>query len=832
MTFPARIFIVALVSVAGVTSSAAAMESVPAKVSQFAQRYCVACHGPDEQEGDFRVDTLGISQNTADAAMWQLVLENLYSGNMPPAEHELRPEFKEVEPITGWIEEELKRARRALQGLTGEVVFRRLNRSEYVYTINDLFDIQGTFAEAFPEDNTSHGFDVIGAALMLSAAQLDEYTKAANEIIGQVLTTGPDPTVQRVESSLHRINKRSWAGHDNQMKSREADFERLTETEQRNFLRDKKRAAERPNMGFTMYLWENGRLREPERDEADADLAIVQQAYFSNNLDTQLFFRPPQPGWYRYTIHAASTRNDGKPVPLLVSHNSGWGSTGDFSKPVETLLIEPGEPKPYEVMVYMRPAETLSLKMLAGPYVFGGDNSPIDSDTPIIIVRSDRMEGPVHREMPPRGFSTLFGPHDPEDTSDETIRSIIHHFGSRLFRRPVEASAADRFLRFYQAQAEEQPHEEALHNLFVAMMISPRFLYRLEPPKGPDSYAIATRLSYFLWRSTPDDELLRAAAAKELDRPEQVTVQIERMLAHPRSERFIRDFTSQWLRTGEVGDMRADPNLYPEYDDSLELAIAEETYQFIQEMITHNIPVDNLIDSDWTMLNERLAKHYDIPGVEGPHFRRVSLDKGSTVRGGLLTQASMHAVTSDGTNTSPIYRGIWVLDNFLGTPPPPPPPDIPAIEPDIRGTTTILEQLEKHRELPACASCHSRIDPLGIALENFDVIGGWRESYRGLETASAGRSTIIEGRPVDSAITLPGARRIESFQEFRGALLERSDRVATNVAQKLATFALGRELDFTDRDDIDSIIADTKERDHGMRDIIHAVVKSPLFRKP
>ncbi len=805
---------------------------LPEGVSGFVEKYCVSCHGPDEQKGDFRIDELGVSETAADAASWQLVLDNLYLEEMPPAKHPLQPEFAEVEPITDWIESELQRARLALQGQTGEVVLRRLNRAEYENTIADLFDVHGSFAAAFPEDATSHGFNMIGAVLMLSAAQLDEYTRAANYVLDQVLALGTEAPTRLVESSLHRVNERSWKHYDQNLNRTPEQLSLLNENGQARYRKAQEEHAANPNLGYTLYAWENGQLREPLRGETEVDLALVQQNYSSNALDTQLFFGIKKPGWYRYTVRAYSARNNGQPVRLHFEHNSGWGAASDHSSPIETFYVPPGEPQEFEVRVYMMPRDNITLRMLDGPPNMGRNKNPIEADSPVIVIRSDVMEGPIFDEWPPRGVRTLFGSLDPADSAPDNIREIIRHFGGTLFRRPIDPQTADLFLTFYEQQAADLPHDEALKNMLVAMMISPRFLYQLEPPGTLDAFALASRLSYFLWRSTPDAQLLAAAASGDLLVPEKRSAEIERMIEDPRSKRFIRDFTGQWLRVNEVGEMRADPNLYPEYDQDLELAIAEETHGFIAELFYKNLPLHNLIDSDWTILNERLAKHYGIPGVEGPEFRRVALDKSNTIRGGLLTHASMHAVTSNGTNTSPIHRGIWVLENFLGTPPPPPPPDVPAIEPDIRGATSILDQLAKHRDIPACASCHARIDPLGVALENFDVIGGWRDHYRGLQTTKGGRPKIVEGVPVVSAAALVGGSDFETFEEFRAMLMERRDLVTTNVAQKMATFALGRELDFADRDDIAEIVQTTHAHGGGMRTMIHALVQSPLFLKP
>jgi len=367
----------------------------------------------------------------------------------------------------------------------------------------------------------------------------------------------------------------------------------------------------------------------------------------------------------------------------------------------------------------------------------------------------------------------------------------------------------------------------------AAMLVSPRFLYHGEPPNRPDAFALASRMSYFLWRSTPDDELLNAAAEGSLLDPAKRRAQAERMLTDARAERFVKDFTGQWLRVREVGVMKANADLYPEYDLELEAAMRGETEHFISEMFHRDLPLSNLIDSDWTMLNERLAHHYQIDGVTGPDFRRVTLDKSKTVRGGLLTHASIHAVTSNGSTTSPVIRGTWMLEKFLGTPAPPPPPDVPAIEPDIRGATTIKEQLAKHRTNASCNSCHRKIDPLGFALENFDVIGGWRENYRVLVEPRPGvRAKLADGPRVSVADEWEGVGPFNSFHEFRERVKQREELVVQNLTHQLATFALGRAPGFADRQPLKAIATNICEQKSGMKSLVIELVSSPVFQNP
>jgi hypothetical protein len=458
----------------------------------------------------------------------------------------------------------------------------------------------------------------------------------------------------------------------------------------------------------------------------------------------------------------------------------------------------------------------------------------------------------VYESWPPKGHRTLFGDIDPTQPTPEKAAAIAAHLAPKLFRRPVDDVAVEKYRALFEKFSNTMTPDEALRGMLATMLVSPRFLYHEEPPSGPDAYAIASRMSYFLWRSTPDDELLTAAgrglgfppdkAQGKTDRqdayptlldPTVRRAQAERMLADARAGRFLKDFTGQWLRVREVGVMKANAELYPEYDDELEAAMRAETERYIAEMFQRDLPLSNLIDSDWTMLNERLAKHYRIDGVVGPDIRRVSLDKSKTVRGGLLTHASIHAITSNGSTTSPVIRGTWVLEKFFGTPVSPPPPDVPTIEPDIRGSTTIKEQLAKHRDIASCASCHRKIDPPGFALENFDVIGGWRDHYRALiEPRPGARVKLTDGPPVDPADEWEGVGRFDSFHEFRELVKKREDLVVQNLTQQLATFALGRALGFADRQPLNKIATQVREEKSGMKSLVLDIVSSPVFTNP
>ena len=803
--------------------------AVPAPVSGFMQTYCIDCHGPKKQKGDFRVDELKVSATAADAENWQLVLDNLHLGEMPP-EKAKQPKPAEVEPVTAWIQSELSRAASVLKGTGGEVVLRRLNRAEYKNTIADLFDVHGDFTAGFPDDTLDHGFDNNGGALMLSAAQMQEYMKAAEFVLARAIAPAKRPETVSKTLTLHDGNRRAIEISRKDLEKRLATFDRLTPQEKANTRKMEEAVKANPEShGYRFPVLENGTLRPPKAsDGPHLDAVMTVQQYFSGG--PALGYPGRAAGWCKVKAVAFAMKNDGKPARLKFSVQEGF--SGKLPKAVSVFTFTDEQPREVEALYYLEPGDRVEFTIMDGaPH--SQNRTFIDQPGPFIAIRSFSIEGPVLETWPPPGHRTLFGDIDLANPTPEKAAAIVAHLAPKLFRRPVESATITKYRALFEKFTQTMTPDEALRGMLAAMMVSPRFLYHEEPPERLDAHAIASRMSFFLWRSTPDDALLAAAADGSLLDPTKRRAQARRMMADARAERFLKDFTGQWLRVREVGVMRADANLYPEYDLELEAAMRSETEHFIAEMFRRDLPLRQLIDSDWTMLNERLAKHYGIADVHGPDFRRVSLDKTKTVRGGLLTQASIHAVTSNGSTTSPVARGVWVLEKFLGTPAPPPPPDVPPIEPDIRGATTIKQQLAKHREIAACASCHKKIDPLGFALESFDVIGGWREKYRALsEPTPKARAKLIDGQPVNPADEWAGVGRFSSFQEFRELVKKREDLVIQNLAHKLATFALSRQPGFADREPLKAIAAKSRKDQSGMSTLVLDLVSNPVFTQP
>ncbi len=449
---------------------------------------------------------------------------------------------------------------------------------------------------------------------------------------------------------------------------------------------------------------------------------------------------------------------------------------------------------------------------------------------------------------PGAGFRGRFRPRTEDVAVDvvtehphEDAARLLRSFMTRVYRRPVEESHFKRFLALFSQQYElGHGFTKSLLSTYTAVLTSSGFLYVEEKPGRLDDYALATRLSLFLWNSPPDAELRSLASAGRLHNPQVLKAQTDRLLNDPKSRRFIDAFTDYWLDLRKIDDTSPSTTLYNDYelDDPLKLAAVEETRLFVQELFNKNLPSRTIIDSDFTFLNERLAKHYGIPGVTGAKMRRITLPKDS-VRGGLLTQASVLKITANGTTTSPVLRGVWIIERILGTRITQP-AGVPAIEPDIRGAVTIRQQLDKHRADPTCASCHRGIDPPGFALESFDVMGGWRDRYRAFAEAVKPEAGIglsgqpfafHYGLPVDAAGTLPDGHAFKDIREFKRLLLEHDEAVvARNLVSQLATYATGAPIGFADRRPVQQILDNTRGSGYGVRSIVHGIVGSDLFQ--
>jgi hypothetical protein len=415
---------------------------------------------------------------------------------------------------------------------------------------------------------------------------------------------------------------------------------------------------------------------------------------------------------------------------------------------------------------------------------------------------------------------------------------LLADFLPKAFRRPVEESVR----KEYVAQVEERlragdAFETAMRWAYRAALCSPDFLYHFEPEGRLDDSALAARLAYFFWNSGPDDTLTALAAGGNLRDASVLSEQVERLLKDAKAQRFIDDFLGQWLKLRSIAANDPDKKLYPEFNPYLQDSMVAETSAYFRELIEQNLSARHLVQSDFAMLNERLAVHYGIPGVSGTKIRRVKLPDGC-VRGGFLTQAAVLKVTANGTTTSPVVRGAFVMARLLGKPPEPPPPNIPAVEPDVQGATTIREQLDKHRADANCASCHEKMDPPGFALEAFDVIGGFRDRYRSIGVGDPAPRGNIDpririgfklGPKVDASGQLPDERTFAGIAEFKALIATDERALLHNLAKQFLIYSTGRDIAFSDRAALDDIVSRTEKRGGGIRTLLHQVVASPLF---
>jgi len=797
----------------GVTPADAA---APLRQAVF-ERHCIACHDADAREGGFDVTALPWQPlDPANATHWVKVFNRVSRGEMPPREEgrlppELRTAFLDV------LGAGLMEAGRERQGREGRTVHRRLNRTEYVTTIHDLLGIETPLAELLPKDGTSGGFDTIGAALDLSEPHMERYLEAATLALADATVATPRPTTVTLRTDFNEDCRNE--GHP----------------------------------GFLITQW----THSPEGFLATRwDGANRTQCVLGS-------WAPPVPGGrYRFRIRAramidrtspnAAPADKDKPDRriMLCASLSNWPRNNTSSENTY-FEMSPTEFREFDFVVRVPQNKTLGLQAYR-----------IVPETPderamvagiCAVVEWVEITGPLVDEWPPRGHKLLYGdlalePADPKQPGtnlrvvssdpEQDARRLLAGFLPRVFRRPV----ADTEIEEYVALVREQlgkgwRFDEALRAAYAAALCAPDFLFRFERPGQLDDHALATRLSYGLWATAPDDELAALAAAGRLRDPAVLVAQARRMLADPRGRRFTVNLLANWLELGDIDLTQPDTKLYPEFEEYLKLSLLDESHAFFAELLGKDLPARSIVDSDFAMLNERLAEHYGIPGVEGPQIRRVQLPAG-THRGGFLTQGAVLKVSSNGTTTSPVIRGAFVLDRLLGMPPDPPPKDVPAVEPDIRGSTTIREQLARHRDQAACAGCHAKLDPPGFALESFDAAGRWRSNYRIVPAVHSDKVVRIpgtdiryyaQGPAVDPSYALADGRPFTDIDGFKRLVLEDERQIARNLVAKLAAQLTGAEIEFSDRDTVEEILDRTAAGGYGVRSILEALVQSRLF---
>jgi mono/diheme cytochrome c family protein len=765
----------------------------------FLAHHCQGCHAGDKPKGKFRLAALTQDFNDkANREWWLAVSEQVRSGAMPP-KGKPRPPEKDVTALTDWIRERVETAESARIANQGRVPIRRLNRAEYENTVRDLLGVDVELKDVLPEDTPVNGFDNAAEALHVSSFLMEQYLEAADKVLDASIVNGPKPWM---------IKKR---------------FD----------VKDEK--SVRPKGSVYRHL---------------EDSVAIFSSWVSANIQVTLWqFFSHFRGNYRFRISAYAFQTD-KPVTFHVTAGTMKAVTEE--RIVGYHDVPPGKPTVIEFVEKLEPRNTVRFVVdnlgVIPPVVekIGAENYK----GPGLAIQWVEIEGPLHETWPPPSHRRLFGDlkQAPAPTAEDKARRevvseepladaerLLRAFLRRAFRRAVTDEDVKPFLARVKAKLDAKfSFEQAMRVGYKAVLVSPHFLFLREKPGKLDDFALANRLSYFLWSSMPDEELLALAEKGELHQPDTLRAQVERLLKDARAAAFTQNFAGQWLGLRNIDATAPDPTLYPEYDDVLKVAMVKEALLFFDVVLKEDLSLTNFVSSDFTMLNGRLARHYGIPGVTGQEFKKVKLPPGCH-RGGVLTMAAVLKVTANGTTTSPILRGAWVLDRILGTPPPKPTVDVEAVEPDIRGARTIREQLAKHRDLAECASCHKKIDPPGFALESFDVIGGWRDYYR---SVGKGEPAVVNGRTmrykkgpaVDPADVMPNGSKFANVDEFKQLLLKDRDQLARALTEKLLTYATGAAPAKSDRAEIDAIVGKVRDRKFGFRSLVHEVVQSKVFQ--
>lgn len=760
------------------------------RLQPFLASHCVACHEGADAEGGLDLSTLGSKLSEAESMRrWVLIHDRLAAGEMPPQD-ESQPTGADKSKALSTLSVALTKADRA----RGDVVLRRLNRNEYENTVRDLFDVYVRVKDALPKDTPSAGFDNVGEGLAVSAEAAGAYLRAADITLDAVFGPVKKPKFIKHETNLLELT--DWQGKP----------------------------------ALTRQIGKMFR-------KTDDGLVIFQSRYCPTSLVNFARMRPPV-GTYRGTIKVRAIQSE-KPVTLRIYGGDTIVGRGEKHL-VGYYDIPPGKWTTVEF--------TDRLIEAGGTYqpkCYGTYDTRKDADTfpgPGIEIGDITIEGPLE-EWPPGSRIKLLDGVDLQKGTVDDARGILVRILPLAFRRSTEPDEVEPYVNLVATTlADDRSFEAALRLALKAVLCSPEFLFLDEPGREVVSQsALASRLSYFLWSSMPDDQLLSLAEQGTLSEPGVLQKQVERLLADPRSKAFTTNFTGQWLNLRDIDFTSPDQKLYPEFDELLKSSMVEETHRYFRELLDRDLSLMNVIDSDFTFLNERLAKHYGIKGVAGQQFRKVVLPADS-VRGGVLTQGSVLKVTANGTNTSPVLRGAWVMENIMGQTVPPPPADAPSVEPDIRGATTLREQLARHRNVESCSVCHAKIDPAGFALENFDPIGGWRVNYRTMGEGKrsgillnpyAHVSTVYRiGLPVDATGQTPAGETFQDIREFKRLMLEHRQEIATGLTNKLLTYAIGRRIGFSDRPDIERIVNNVAQKDYGIRTLIHEIVQSEMFRRP
>ena len=822
------------------------------------KRACLDCHGPENQEGNLRIDTLDPNlQAGKDISWWLEVLAVLNNGEMPPPDAAPLVPTERVR-LVEWLSSEIQVASAVRRAERGGSSFRRMTRYEYNYALQDLLELPWDFAKDLPPEATSvDGFQNSSELLHITGMQLDTYRATARKALGRAMPAGARPKTLHWSVSMKQASAIEWPKQKEQLeKAREKLVDDPVKLEKE--LERLRNSFKQPH-GGTYYRnlvtgqtarssWAYYGAKYAHRPVAQigafpshfADVAVVPRG---QGLIIELGDQVPNEGMMRVRVRASRGPEAGDQIPSL-QLQFGWRASNEgrallrVSSKDKEIIADPEHPGVYEWEVplgeiYPRNSVRNVTKMGAMPnpseYIRFYNSSVSQGDIQIDHVQ---VSTPVYDVWPPPSYSNILFESDDPDEESSYVREVASAFMTKAWRREVAEEEIDLKMDFFKSiRPSCDGLEEAVIEVLASILSSPHFLYLTHggvfDQKGAEvgdsslsDVDLATRLSMFLWCSVPDEELLTLAMNQKLGDDGVLNQQVSRLLGDPRVGRFTEQFVQQWLGLQTLDYLDIDRKTKPQFTPALKEAMSLEPVAFFQEILESNGSVLDFIHSDYTVVNEVLARHYGIKDVSGNQFRRVSLDLGQR-RGGVLTQAGLLTMNSAGTDSHPLKRGIWLLEKILNDPPPPPPPAVPEIDladPEI-AKLSLKEQLADHRNQAACMSCHAKIDPWGIAFENYDALGRWRNQ--------------IQGKAVDASSRLFNEQELKGMDGLKRFLLEnRQDQFVRALTYKMSAYAVGRPLTFADHSSIDQIASSLRKKDDGLADLVKLIVTSSLFRQP
>ncbi len=804
-------------------------------VGPILKKSCLNCHGPERSEGRLRMDQLNPDLLTGpDVARWREVFHALSKSEMPPAD-ELDYALADADrgTIVDWLTGELTKASLIRRNSDPHSSFRRLTKYEYEYALQDLLGVPGALANKLPpESATEAGFKNSSELLQMSVMQFETYREIARKAIKRATVSGERPQAVKYFISMQEEMEKAGVKKEDKEADKSKKNSKRPRNQQQLFHRETGESMPFPG-GKTMPR------AEVSAEQTLAVSPVVLVLPKSNELKLDLDRFLPDEGTMRVRIRAArSTMNPDEYASLRLIFSAHTSNNANFMNVISQrdipVTASADNPEWIHFDIPLSDIQRNPFRKLTTTFprrdeflhIRNVSNAAGGQEALHVLIDSIEISAPFYEQWPPQTHTNIFIESDNKSNEEIYSREVLSRFLRRVWRRPVTSREVDPFMALFAKYRPGFPtFEDAMVEVLAIALATPEFLYltqRVTADESIDSASsassasispleLASRLSIFLWSSIPDDELLTIAEQGKLREPEVLTAQVQRMLADPRSRRFSQNFVEQWLGMDGLNSVTHIT------DSSLKDAIHEEPIAFFDEVLRHNHSVMDFVHSEYTVVNERLAVHYGIPKIYGPDFRKVPLNPEAN-RGGILTGAAVLAMNSDGKDSHPLKRGVWMLKRFLDDPPPPPPPDVPTVDltnPEIL-KMTLKDRIADHRNKAACVSCHSRIDPWGIAFENYDAFGVYR--------------THIKDKPVDATSELFNRQTLAGMDGLKRYLLtERQDQISRAIVHKLMAYALGRPLTFADSADIDSLTAQFRRRDDGLGDLIHLIIRSNLF---